>query len=964
MKRLLSMIATVLLAVLAASAQNGTLDPTNPPEPQLKYKLTVKAQPAEAASTSGSGEYAEGTKVTVRASAKSNYVFKHWMKGSEQQSQTSTSFSINMPAEDVTYTAVFEYQKPEYNPANPAEPQVIDMTYPLNLVAEPASGGSFNRTSGSKVKEGSSVSIKATPATGYVFAGWYNAKGESLGTNATLSYTMPSEGATLTARFTYNPNSPSEPAGSQDGVDNSADAVTLTARNYTREYGEANPSFGYDVTNGNIASGTPTISCSATKTSPAGTYDIVIAKGSVSNSTVNLVKGTLTITKAQLTISAGNYTKQEGEANPTFSPTFSGFKNGETNAVLTKQPVVGCTANTNSAAGTYPVTVSGAEAQNYSIAYQDGTLTITAKPQPTEVIIRFADATVKQICVSNWDENGDGELSTAEAAAVTSLNGKFAGTDITSFAELQYFEGLTALEDNAFITCKKLTTLTIPKNVAQIGESVFANCISLANLTVDEGNAYFAVADGMLYSTGMATLVWCPVAKTGEAKVDQRCLTLRENAFYSCSKLTSVVLPEGLETINMAVFVGCSSLKTLHIPAKVKSIGMGGFTGCSQLESITVDAANTSYTSVDGVLYDKSKTTLLAYPCKKGTKYTVVSGTANIEPYAFCMTEIEEVELPATLTQIGSCALAYCESLAKVTVRAEKPIALTDDVFSKSTYSNATLYVPKGSKSLYQQANGWKNFLHIEETASNLLGDLTGDNKVDGMDLVALVNIIMGTSAQTSAADLNGDGRVDGMDYVAMVNIIMGKNTATARGMEQDAHHIIIGIEPLSIAPGESRELTITLRNEDLPVTLAQMDMTLPQGLTLTGDYSLSSRTTERDHQLYMSGHDGRHRLMLASPMNSVLTGSEGAILHLTLTADESFEGGDIVLRDVLCVSPDLQTARQQQAVFHLTGTTGITANRNSQSATTNPVYSLSGQRLAAPRKGVNIIGGKKYVVK
>ena len=153
--------------------------------------------------------------------------------------------------------------------------------------------------------------------------------------------------------------------------------VTLTAKNYTREYGEENPTFGYEVNSGSIASGQPTFSCSATKTSPVGTYDIVIQKGTVSNGTVNLVKGTLTITKAPLTISAGTYSRKEGEDNPDFTLTYSGFKNGETKNVLTKQPTVSCSATKNSPVGSYTVSVSGAEAQNYEITYQNGTLTVT-----------------------------------------------------------------------------------------------------------------------------------------------------------------------------------------------------------------------------------------------------------------------------------------------------------------------------------------------------------------------------------------------------------------------------------------------------------------------------------------------------------------------------------------------------------------------------------------------------------
>lgn len=160
------------------------------------------------------------------------------------------------------------------------------------------------------------------------------------------------------------------------GYDELMGAVTLKAKSYSRVYGEANPTFEYEVTSGTIASGTPTITCSATATSPVGTYDIVIEKGTVDNSKVNLVNGTLTITKAPLTISAGDYNKAEGEENPEFSPTYSGFKNGETKGVLIKQPIVTTTATASSPVGTYTVTVSGAEATNYDIAYQNGTLTV------------------------------------------------------------------------------------------------------------------------------------------------------------------------------------------------------------------------------------------------------------------------------------------------------------------------------------------------------------------------------------------------------------------------------------------------------------------------------------------------------------------------------------------------------------------------------------------------------------
>ena len=155
-----------------------------------------------------------------------------------------------------------------------------------------------------------------------------------------------------------------------------APAVTITAKSYTREYGEANPTFEYTVEGAEL-DGTPKITCEATATSPVGTYPIIISKGSVSNDNDTYINGTLTITKAPLNIAAGTYTKKQGEAIPEFTLTYTGFKNNETKDVLTTQPTVSCNATEASAPGEYPVTVSGAEAQNYELSYTNGILTIT-----------------------------------------------------------------------------------------------------------------------------------------------------------------------------------------------------------------------------------------------------------------------------------------------------------------------------------------------------------------------------------------------------------------------------------------------------------------------------------------------------------------------------------------------------------------------------------------------------------
>lgn len=161
---------------------------------------------------------------------------------------------------------------------------------------------------------------------------------------------------------------------------------TVTANSYTIKYGDDIPSFGYEVSGGTL-NGTPQISCTAKKTSPVGTYDIVVSKGTVTNSKVTYVNGKLTIEPAPLTITAKSYSREEGEENPEFEVMYSGFKNNETSAVLTNQPVVSCSATTESPAGVYDITVSGATAQNYVITHVNGKLTVTEPSTVTEATV-------------------------------------------------------------------------------------------------------------------------------------------------------------------------------------------------------------------------------------------------------------------------------------------------------------------------------------------------------------------------------------------------------------------------------------------------------------------------------------------------------------------------------------------------------------------------------------------------
>ena len=251
-----------------------------------------------------------------------------------------------------------------------------------------------------------------------------------------------------------------------------------------------------------------------------------------------------------------------------------------------------------------------------------------------------------------------------------------------------------------------------------------------------------------------------------------------------------------------------------------------------------------------------------------------------------------------------------------------------------------------------------------------LKGDVNIDGLVNGTDVVALTNIILGKSEPTDVADVNGDGVVNGTDYVALVNIVLGKdgNSPMMRAaLDEGTATTGLSIEPYELAAGGETEIVIDLTNPEDEITLVQFDLRLPAGLSLKTidgeyDYDIAGRTTWRKHSLDANAlDDGAIRFLLASPSNAVLSGMEGAIIKMTVVADNSYTGEAITLENILLVTPDLKEVKPEDVESLPTGIATVTTDGIVKDA---PVYSLSGQRLTAPRKGVNIVGGRKVLVK
>ena len=157
--------------------------------------------------------------------------------------------------------------------------------------------------------------------------------------------------------------------------------LTVTADNATREYGLANPAFTGSITGfrnsdtASVVSGL-TFGSTAVLNSGIGTYSIIGSGATSTNYNFSYVPGTLTITRALLTVTANDATREYGLANPTFTGSISGLRAGDTASVVSGL-VYGTTATTASNVGTFAITASGGAAANYDFSYVPGTLTIT-----------------------------------------------------------------------------------------------------------------------------------------------------------------------------------------------------------------------------------------------------------------------------------------------------------------------------------------------------------------------------------------------------------------------------------------------------------------------------------------------------------------------------------------------------------------------------------------------------------
>jgi len=558
----------------------------------------------------------------------------------------------------------------------------------VSVSINPSTAGSVIG-SGSCLK-GSSCILTATPVTGYAFVNWINNRGNIISNSANITFTAIQD-TSLIANFELSTKIRNiitiagPPAGGT--VSGSGNYYTGTTRTVTATVNKGYTFANWTNNKGTILSTLPGFTFPLTQDTTL-TANFTAYKYTV-NATANLSEG------GNVT-GGGIYNYGSTITVSAIPNTCYEFKNWTNNKgyVVSTSPSVTFTLGNDT-------TLTAKFVRTYDFADADGLYYKISSPTSAYVCSRSPNVGHYNSAVTI-----PSTVTYKDTSYHVTAIGDSAFYDCRGLESISIPNSVTSIGNWAFYDCFNLASITIPDSVTSIGNGAFNQCSKITSITIP--NTITSIANGVFGGCSGLTSITIPNSVT----------SIGNSVFYACNKLTTIAIPSSVTSIEEYAFYNCTGLTAISIPSSVTFIGTLAFAYSTKLASINVDSNNPNYSSSDGVLFNKSFTSLIQYPAgKSNTSYTIPSTVTSVGDYTFDhVTALLSVTIPNSVSSMGNTVF-FSARLNSVSSNNTTPglIKLVNNTFGYFSTATCTLYVPTGSKTLYATASQWKAFANIVE---------------------------------------------------------------------------------------------------------------------------------------------------------------------------------------------------------------------------------------------------------
>ncbi len=481
---------------------------------------------------------------------------------------------------------------------------------------------------------------------------------------------------------------------------------------------------------------------------------------------------------------------------------------------------------------------------------------------------------------------GEGNSAGSDDAAI---DHGYSGT-VTIPEEVKGYK-VISIGNGAFYNCRKLNNIIIPNTIDSIKFCAFSYCESLESLYIPASVDFvnFSISH---HTISLEKIVVDAANPTYDSRNDCNAVitTSKNDLIFGCKK---TVIPTDVKRIGGIAFGGCEGLTSLFIPANVSYVHGQAFGDCSNLTKIVVDPQNTSLDSRDdcNAIVSSSDNTIIT-GCFKTTIPESVTGIG------FCAfsghDQLEEITLHKNIQAIGNRAFENCPELKKIVAWMPKPFAIEPNVFYVYAKSNAdaTLYVPKNTKSAYQSTQGWSQFHNIVEMETGPDNPVVVTDEFTAMtpEGITMKFKIIDETQKTCQVGWYDGGGVIGFDNCSVDNNTTGTITipSKANGYQvvKIAGAAFFGLSSVTdiVIPSTVTEI----ENFAFSYTKAMKSLYLPASVTHLSDYALGDMegriqiTVDANNPVYNSS--GNCNGVIETSSGKLVAGCKTTVIPLSVT--------------------------------------------------------------------------------